>query len=125
MRTLPAICIRRKALLVPQAFSRRCECARYHAAIPIIHESYRSSFGEGVIASGVIYRADKFVRVPQIQIERGVEVAHTLVADLFGMIERQSIPMQGIAWVALMSRDVMRGDAGIVIVMPRPPRTEE
>lgn len=82
--------------------------------------------GRGLeVLAGLVDPAQVPVGSGHVAVQGGVEAADTVVADLVGPVQALLVPVQGLLRGGLVPSEVVRGDAGVVVVLGRFPRLEE
>ncbi len=74
-----------------------------------------------VILFGFVRIPKIFIRTPQTQIQRGEKFADPIIIDRIGMLKSGLIPAECILRTVLKAGNIMRGDAGFIIVSMRLP----
>ncbi len=81
-----------------------------------------SQFSSQVVISFRFVKTTKqFMRLSHVQEKRRIKFPNTVIGNCIGFLQRDLIPLKSIFVRLLMTRHIMGGDAGLIVILSHVP----
>lgn len=93
----------------------------YEVSVPAGWKVNQRFAGAAARSGGFSFVADDSVTLGKIEVERSEEAVHAIVGNCFSMLDGEGVPPQRLLRRRLVPRDVMSGDAGLIVISVQRP----